>query len=365
MYYEEKNQEIEHVLNVFIRFNSGGTTLSYSDLLLSTAASQWKDINAREEITSLVDDLNGIRGHGLELDKDFVLKAGLMLSDIASVGFKIRNFTPENLAILEKNWGKVRGALIETIQVVTGFGFNKDNLPAKSALLPIAYYIYRIGVPENFDSHNTYDKDRQLIRTWLTRSILKAGIWGSGLDTLLTAIREVIKEHGHHGFPTAEIQAKMATMSGKSLNFSKEEIEDLAGMEYKDKRSFALLSLLFPFIDPGKDRYDIDHIFPKKNFSQTALRKAGIIGEQQENFRNCFNLIGNLQLLRSSENKEKKSALPAEWIRKHYPDEEQRRRYCEDHLLGDVPDTMTEFGEFYEARRKRLEDRIRELVNSL
>ena len=33
-YYEENSQEIDKVLDIFIRMNSGGTTLTYSDLLL-------------------------------------------------------------------------------------------------------------------------------------------------------------------------------------------------------------------------------------------------------------------------------------------------------------------------------------------
>ncbi len=34
-YFEEETQDVERVLNIFIRLNSGGTVLSYSDLLLS------------------------------------------------------------------------------------------------------------------------------------------------------------------------------------------------------------------------------------------------------------------------------------------------------------------------------------------
>ncbi|MGH2180006.1 GmrSD restriction endonuclease domain-containing protein, partial [Enterococcus faecalis] len=33
-YYEENSQEIDKILDIFIRMNSGGTTLTYSDLLL-------------------------------------------------------------------------------------------------------------------------------------------------------------------------------------------------------------------------------------------------------------------------------------------------------------------------------------------
>ena len=85
-YYEESEQSLEKVLNIFIRMNSGGTALSYSDLLLSIAVAQWGKLDAREEIHKLVDELNQI-GDGFSFSKDLVLKAGLMLCDIGSVGF--------------------------------------------------------------------------------------------------------------------------------------------------------------------------------------------------------------------------------------------------------------------------------------
>lgn len=39
-FFEEDSQDVEKVLDIFIRVNSGGTTLSYSDLLLSIATAQ-------------------------------------------------------------------------------------------------------------------------------------------------------------------------------------------------------------------------------------------------------------------------------------------------------------------------------------
>lgn len=87
-YYEEKSQDLDKVLNIFIRMNSGGTVLSYSDLLLSIAVAQWTG-DARKEIHTLVDDLNST-GDGFAFSQDLVLKAGLMLADIGSVGSKSR-----------------------------------------------------------------------------------------------------------------------------------------------------------------------------------------------------------------------------------------------------------------------------------
>ena len=97
--YEEKAQDIEKVLQIFIRLNNGGTVLSYSDLLLSVASAQWEKLDARKEVHSLVDDLNSIGG-GFNFPKDFVLKAGLMLNDL-NIGFMIRNFNRENMGKLE------------------------------------------------------------------------------------------------------------------------------------------------------------------------------------------------------------------------------------------------------------------------
>ena len=180
-YYEETNQDIEHVLNIFIRRNSGGTVLAYSDLLLSIAVSQWDTLDARKEVHQLVDDLNRI-GPGFGLSKDFVLKAGLMLTDIASVGFEVRNFTHANMAVLEQNWSKISETLTATVQLAASFGFDSRSIRANSALLPIAYYLFQRGAPPGFATHGSYDADRKAIRGWLTRSILKAsGIWGSGL----------------------------------------------------------------------------------------------------------------------------------------------------------------------------------------
>ena len=363
-YYEETNQDIEHVLAIFIRRNSGGTTLSYSDLLLSIATSQWSGLDARKEVHQLVDDLNRI-GPGLGLTKDFVLKAGLMLTDIASVGFQVRNFTQSNMAILEENWQRIRDALVETAQLVTNYGFNVHSIRAASALLPIAYYIYRIGAPTDFDSHSRYADDRESIRGWLIRSILKAsGIWGSGLDTLLTALRQVIRANRNEGFPAAEMR-RIMVQGGKSLEFSSEEVEDLADMGLKDRRVFALLALVSPFIDFQRHQYHIDHVFPRSRFTRNRLRDAGIAEEDADTLIDCADRIGNLQLLDGPSNIEKQAKLPAEWIDAQYQSEESRRHYCGKYFLGNVPGDILGFREFYEARRARLQDRILSLVNSV
>ena len=362
-YYEEKSQDIERVLNIFIRCNSGGTPLSYSNLLLSIAVSQWDTLDARKEVHGLVDEMNRVRA-GLLFNADLVLKAGLMLTDIASVGFRVENFTRENTVILEENWPNIRQALLETVELTDSFGFDSRTIQATNSLLPIAYYLYKKGAPRNFETSDHYLDDRKIIRGWLTRSILKeSGIWGSGLDTLLTALREVIRNSAGSAFPAAELRRVMA-QRGKTLDFVGEEIEDLADMRLGDQRIFALLTMLFPHLE-SRDGSDIDHVFPKSKFTPNRLKAACVADEQIEAFRDCCDRLANLQLLDRSINQEKRATLPADWLDVHCLDDQARQNYCDRHLLGDVPREITEFTDFYSIRRQKLRERIAVLVNSV
>ncbi|WP_417272849.1 DUF262 domain-containing protein [Celeribacter halophilus] len=360
-YYEEKGQELEKVLNIFIRMNSGGTVLSYSDLLLSIAVAQWDKYDARDEIHTLVDELNRI-GDGFDFSKDLVLKAGLMLSDIGNVGFKVENFNKANMAILEKKWSSIKDALLLTVQLLSSFGFNGQTIRADSAILPIAYYLHSRSLGEAYLAHSSYEKDREAIREWFIRSLLKSsGIWGSGLDTLLTALRDTIRAHGSDHFPYCEIREVM-TRRGKSIGFEPEEIEELVDMTYGDKRLFALLSLTFPFIK-HQHVFHVDHVFPKGRFTTRNLLKAGFKDSKVEDVKENSDKLANLQLLLGAINNEKRKKMPLEWIDVTYPDAGSKQQYIQQQMLGGLSNDLSAFPDFYEQRRSALKERIAKLVN--
>ncbi len=360
-FYTEKSQELDRVLRIFIRMNSGGTVLSYSDLLLSIAVAQWSELDARQEIHSLVDQLNRI-GSGFNLSKDFVLKAGLMLADIASVGFKVANFNHANMATLEKDWADIRRACVLTVELVASYGFSEQTLRADSALLPIAYYLFKREPPENWLSHPAYVADREAIRSWLIRSLLKSsGIWGSGLDTLLTALRDVIRDQ-HDAFPSDQLERVMSAR-GKPLTFGAEEIEDLLDMEYGDNRVFPLLSILYPFIDV-RQLHHIDHFFPKSRLQRRRLEKLGCNSDYIEDCLAARDRLANLQLLEGSVNLSKNDALPFDWLVSTYPDPVQRQAILDRHDLAIVPTSELEFLDFYQARRRLLNRRLTSLLSN-
>ena len=359
-YYEEKRQELDEVVQIFIRMNDGGTPLSHSDLLLSIAVAQWIKYDARKEIHDLVDNLNDFGQFWFS--KDLVLKAGLMLSDIGSVGFKVDNFNRQNMERLETQWPAVKETLKLTIRLVAQFGFTHATLTAHNALLPIAYYLHRSKRKDSFLDSEHFIEDREVIREWLARSLLKRGVWGSGLDTLLTALRRVIRESDCSRFPVETVQEEMARR-GRPLVFEAEEIEELADTGCRQAGVFALLSILFPFIDP-RDQFHVDHIFPSSRFTTPQLRAAKVPAEQWDSFKQTANRLANLQLLRGRENLEKRAMMPAEWLRKRYPEKRDRRVHREDHLIGPVPETLGDFGDFYKDRRRRLRQRIADLLGN-
>jgi hypothetical protein len=69
-YYQEENQDIDTVLDIFIRTNSGGEPLSFSNLLMSITTANWER-DARKEFKALVD---------VVYDNNFIISADLILN---------------------------------------------------------------------------------------------------------------------------------------------------------------------------------------------------------------------------------------------------------------------------------------------
>lgn len=197
-YYLEESTELDKVLNIFIRVNSGGTPLSYSDLLLSFAIAQWQDKDARESINEIVDELNQI-GRGFNLTKDMVLKTCLVLGDFPDIAYKVDNFNSTNMLVVEQKWDDITSSLRLAVELIASFGFSRENIQSNSALIPIAYYIQTIGNVSNFVDSAVYEEDRQKIKKWFIASQLLHA-FSSAPDGLLKPLRDIILKNPG-GFP--------------------------------------------------------------------------------------------------------------------------------------------------------------------
>ncbi|MFO7962071.1 MAG: DUF262 domain-containing protein [Nitriliruptoraceae bacterium] len=358
-YFEEEDQDIDRVLDIFIRVNSAGMVLSQSDLLLSIATAQWSERDARQEIHELVDELNGVH-HGFDFSKDLVLKTGLVLTDAGDIRFRVQNFHRANMERLEAEWPQIAQALMTATQLLARFGFSSRTLPSDSILIPLADWLHRNGHDHRFVNGVAHREERDRIRNWVLRSLLKAGVFGSGLDTLLARWRRVIRENPGPKFPVEALEKEMATL-GKSPTFDIEELEDLVELPFGNRRVFVLLALLYPGVDVNGD-YHVDHIYPRKVFSKRTLRDAGLDAEQVEDYRTKVNLLPNLQLLEGPENQSKQAVLPHEWVADAISDDQHRHEYLDRHDLHELGSSVTDFAAFYDARRTRLMARLEDLL---
>ena len=351
-YYLEKSQDYEKVLQIFVRTNTAGKPLEYSDMLLSTATAEWETLDARSEIHSLTDSLNEI-GSGYQFGKDFVLKASLYLSENLPIQYKVKNFTRTNLRIIEDNWDTIKKSLSLTVRLISKFGFNSKNVVAPLALLPIAFYVMK-RENSSFDiSSEAIDVKAQIaIRRWFIFSTLNNAFGGSS-DTTLTRLRELLKACG----PTTSFPADTLY---KSLDieprFSDDEIENLFGYKYQGRYTNLILALLYPDRNWKDAVFHQDHIFPRSEFQRSVLRRYGYDKDKIESYISKCDDILNLQLLTDAENMSKNATPFEQWIQTRDPDFKKR------HLIPDIPNySLDLFEEFLNARKALILKELKEL----
>lgn len=351
-YYLEKGNDIDKVLNMFIRVNSGGTPLSYSDLLLSIATAQWEEKDAREEINNFVESINAV-GNGFNFDKDFILKSCLVLTEFKDIAFKVKNFNKANMLAIEKKWDAISNAISLAVRLVASFGFNQQTLVSANALIPIAYYLHKIEAQSSYVDSPSKREDREKIKTWLIHSLLKRAFSGVP-DNVLRPIRQVIDEN-HQEFPFDQIVDKFRGQS-KSIQFTTDDIDALFQLRYGKGYTFAVLALLYPWVDL-KNLFHQDHIFPKSHFSQQELSKRGIDEDDQQFYRENFDCLGNLQLLEGSVNQAKQDMPFDQWLKTNFKGDEQNE-FCRKNYIPGIDLSFENFGPFIEQRQKLIREKL-------
>lgn len=353
-YYLEQNSELDKVLNIFIRVNSGGTTLSYADLLLSVATAQWKKRDAREVIIDFVDEINDI-GRGFNIGKDIVLKACLVLCDLQDISFKVDNFSRTNMLKIESEWENITKAIRDALRLISSFGFSRENITSNNLIIPIAYYLKSIGLPNNFEISTSKVEDRHRIKLWFVSSLLKK-VFSFMPDGVLKPVREIIQKHGANGFPVNQIFAHFKG-TNRALQFTDDDINNLIYSKYSHGDTLVILSILYPWADL-RHHFDVDHMFPKSEFTAKKLKAKGVPDSKIDDFMANYNYIGNLQLLEGIPNIEKKAMDFEKWL-KEVIQAGELADYKKKHFVPDVDLSFANFDVFLEEREKLLIKRLR------
>ena len=185
-YYNENNQEPNHILDIFIRTNHGGTPLSFSDILMSIMIASWGD-DARQQIDELVKSVMTSPTMSFSINRDIVLKTSLMLTE-SDVKFRVQNVSKPQVAKIEESWPEIKSCIVETFKLIKSFGLNDHSLRAKNAAIPIAYYLFKKKLWAEINNPAKNVADRAQIQKWLNMSLLK-GVFGGQSDAVLAVLR--------------------------------------------------------------------------------------------------------------------------------------------------------------------------------
>lgn len=334
-YYEEDTEDPDKAVNIFVRINSGGTRLSFADILLSIAVAAWQK-DARDEIHGLVDAVNA---KGFCITHDYVLKSFLYLFH-ADVKFRIGSFDNQFIERVEENWQNVREATLELFSLLRYYGLNGQTQTSNYATLPILLYLYQGHRWRNFTESPSHEDERQMIKRWLIKTLLLR-TFGYRSDGSLRRSRRVLLEKEWQAFPASEIEHEL----GQTI--TDEAFYDTVLSYQKDSRlAFVVLSLLYQGTTFDGFGYHLDHIHPTAAWTKEIADWS------------VYNSVLNLQLLSERENESKGKMPLTEWVEKKTTTVDIKG-FLESHLIPDVGLEIDKFNEFAEARKKLLIERLK------
>lgn len=353
-YFLEKEQDLDKALNIFIRINSGGEPLNFSDLLMSIAVANWNNKDARKEIHNLVD---AVRDKGFSISKDLILKIFLYLHS-GDIKFRVTNFSKDNAKEFETEWESIRDCVLSVFDLVRSFGFTDSTLTSKNSIIPIVYYLYHKNISKDYLTKIEFKDDREIIKKWLHIVLIKK-IFGGQADAILTQIRKAFtpdikttKIIELASFPKNEIFNNIK----KDISVGDDFIEELLFTQKDDQYAFSILSLLYPNLDYKNNNFHKDHIHSSEKFinlDETLKIKF--------EWR-TYNSIYNLQMLDANENMSKGSKDLIDWVDGQTVNI-GKEIFLANHLIPNINLDLSNFEEFIQERKIILKTKLSDILN--
>ncbi|WP_066347034.1 DUF262 domain-containing protein [Aliarcobacter cryaerophilus] len=338
-YFEVQSDDIDAVLEIFARVNSGGKILSKSDLLFSTIVAHWNE--GRDMMEEILKEINQ---DNFNFNSDFIVRACQMLVLDIPMKLEIKNFTEHNVSNVEKNWDKIKTALIKTVSWLKEFGYSRDTLTSQNAVLPIAYYLFYGGS----------EKKKEEWRQYLAHALIK-NVFSSQNDTLLEELRTELKDKVQFFKFKNWLEKKF--VSNKSFVVTEEEIDEL--LQYKRGRhAYIILSYLYSY-KFNQLSIHLDHIHPVSAFSTKKLSNLNLKQEDIVKWQNIKDQLPNLQMLESNLNMSKNDKKLEDWITEEFSTNDSKERFFLSHYYPNKANLNFEnFENFFEKRKQNLRKQL-------
>ncbi len=363
-YYLLETQDVNDVLGIFVRTNSGGTRLQGADLLMSFTSTYWT-AGAREKIEELSREV----AHNIEfkIDHSFILKACLAASEFP-LSVSTANLTAEKVKVFEKNWDNIEKSVKAGFRLIRKLGFRDNTFSNKYIAIPLIYHIYINNIADNvLDPLFYFWEHLQEIKKWIALSALKRILTGNSTDSNLRKMSEIISANRHKDqckFPATELMSETYGYTRK-IDYTVDEkfIDDMLYREY-GADSYCVLQFIYDFDESAN--IEQDHMHPKSLFNgygktrSERLLKLGI-PESDIEFaleNRHWNSVLNLQFLYQSENISKSDKPLDEWIESCDTAGKHKDLFVEDGTSLKIAD----FKAFIESRKKVLTAKLMDVL---
>ena len=341
-FFEESEKNLDKVLKIFIRVNSGGTQLSYSDLLMSILTANFSsDIRylMNKFIDSLRDQDFAIMG------RDQVLKTCLFLTDCSHT-FQLKNFSKSNINKIEQSWELINTAIFEAVSLLAEFGF-RNRLSSAYILSVVAYYFYKNGAPVD-------ENDKSEILSFVRKAQITS-YFTTSLDGKLDAASKALKAATNF----EQVNKNFKSSRTYPINITSDDIDRIIYLTYGNPAVLPVLQLLYPTLDYKNSTFHIDHIYPKSKFRRSNP-------ELNSEYLDNANYLFNLQLLQGEENISKKAKDPEIWLTDYYnSDVEKIKAYkIRNYIDADFDLVWSKIEDFDISRSEKIKNKLKELLLS-
>jgi len=247
------------------------------------------------------------------------------------------------------------------VDVLASFGLSDRTLIAENVLVPIAYYIKCRGLQPSYAVAGVHAHDRELVRSFVARTLLKQGFWTGAVEPILREARTVLKSNSKDAFPLDALAKAFARKAKKPITFSATEIDDLMATSYSHRRALLMLQLLYPDVRAQQQGKALakDHVFPRRLFNTDHFRTHGVVIGELDDWRRRSEQLPNLQLLDPADNINKAALLPAHWLSRVTGKHRAKYRVQD---LGYLPEYLSDFEAFWDTRHLAMASRLRRLL---
>jgi len=323
----------DDALEMFVRFNAGGKPLRKHEVTMALIEAYWSQ--SKTEFGKL------LAGSYTGFGTDFIIRTALMLYGDVLKSTISRKVVDE----LRDNWGQFKKALTNLDKLLKEFKIDISRFASSwNVLLPVIYSLY-------YD--HTYEENKAAIRAYLLRSIIFT-YFQSGTTSKLNQMRNRINDYSY------KITFEMLDNDVNELRVTDGKIEDILGSEKGSRVAGEVLHYLSVEWLNNAFKYEQDHLHPESRFNPNT-KPPKVTPETWTRWRLNRNRLPNIHLLEGRSNSSKGAISLIDYFSQMNP--EQRAQHMETAMIPDgVSLEIEQFEEFYEARKKLLTKKIKELL---